>query len=166
MIERAFRPADADALAALVRACDATYRDWLPPGWAPPEIGADWTARFGEPGRWSLLIEDDGAVVGFASFRQAYEGVPPAASGPAIDGVAHVGAVFVAPSHWRRGMARRMLELAEDEMRSRGFSRAMLWTPDGAPAERLYTALGWARDGRRMWHDWVGVWVVGYAKAL
>ncbi len=166
MIERSFRPADAEPLAELVRACDATYRDWLPPGWTPPEVGADWAARFSEPDRWSVLIEDDGAVVGFASFRQAYEGVPPAPSGPVIEGVAHVGAVFVAPSQWRRGIARRMMALLEDEMRSRGFSHAILWTPDGAPAERLYSALGWARDGRRMWHDWVGVWVVGYAKAL
>jgi GNAT superfamily N-acetyltransferase len=105
-------------------------------------------------------------VIGFTSFRQAYDGVPPAATGPVLEGVAHVGAVFVSPEHWRRGIARRMLGLAEDEMRARGFTRAMLWTPDGAPAERLYAALGWERDGRRMWHDWVGVWVVGYSKTL
>jgi GNAT superfamily N-acetyltransferase len=166
VIERAFRADDADALAALVRACDQTYRSWLPAGWSPPEVGPDWAVRFMEPDRWSVLIEDDGEVVGFTSFRQAYEGVPPAATGPVLDGVAHVGAVFVLPSHWRRGIARRMLDLAEDEMRARGFVRAMLWTPDGAPAERLYVSLGWERDGRRMWHDWVGVWVVGYAKAL
>ena len=166
MIERAFRSDDAEALASLVRACDETYRSWLPAGWSPPEVGADWAARFSEPGRWSVLVEDAGAVVGFASFRQAYEGVPPADSGPALPGVAHVGAVFVAPSHWRRGIARRMLALAEDAMRARGFVRAVLWTPDGAPAERLYDSLGWALDGRRLWNDWVGVWVVGYAKTL
>jgi GNAT superfamily N-acetyltransferase len=166
VIERSFRAEDAPALAALVRACDETYREWLPAGWTPPEVGEDWAARFLEPNRWSLLLEDGGAVVGFASFRQAYEGVPPAASGPVLDGVAHVGAVFVAPSHWRRGVASRMLGQAEDTMRSRGFVKAILWTPEGAPAERLYSTLGWERDGRRMWHDWVGVWVVGYAKTL
>jgi GNAT superfamily N-acetyltransferase len=166
VIERAFLPQDARELVALVRACDETYRAWLPAGWTPPEVAPDWASRFADPDRWSVLIEDDGAIVGFASFRQAYEGVPPAESGPALPGVAHVGAVFVTPSHWRRGIARRMLGLAEEAMRERGFTRAILWTPDGAPAERLYAALGWERDGRRMWHDWVGVWVVGYAKAL
>jgi len=166
VIERAFRAGDAEALAALVRACDETYRSWLPAGWSPPEVGADWAGRFSEPDRWSVLVEDDGAVVGFTSFRQAYDGVPPADSGPVLEGVAHVGAVFVAPSHWRRGIARRMLGQAEDAMRARGFTRALLWTPEGAPAEHLYSSLGWERDGRRMWHDWVGVWVVGYAKAL
>ena len=83
-----------------------------------------------------------------------------------LDGVAHVGAVFVSPAYWRQGIARRMLGLAEDAMRARKFGSARLWTPEGAPAERLYSALGWERDGRRMWHDWVGVWVVGYSKAL
>jgi GNAT superfamily N-acetyltransferase len=166
VIERSFREGDAQGLAALVRACDETYREWLPAGWTPPEVAADWAARFSDPDRWSVVVEDEGAVVGFTSFRQAYDGVPPAEAGPDLPGVAHVGAVFVAPSHWRRGIAARMLARAEDAMRERGFSRAILWTPDGAPAERLYTALGWARDGRRMWHDWVGVWVVGYAKAL
>ena len=166
MIERPFRAEDAEPLAALVRACDATYRAWLPPGWTPPEVGADWAARFGDPDRWCVVVEDAGEVVGFASFRPGVDEPSPGAHGPLLPGVAHVGAVFVAPAHWRRGIATRMLALAEEEMRAQSYARAVLWTPDGAPAERLYTALGWTRDGRRAWHDWVGVMVVGYAKDL
>ncbi len=166
MIERPFRPDDAEPLAALVRACDETYNDWLPPGWTPPEVGADWSARFGEPERWSVVVEDAGELVGFASFRPAFEETAPGQFGAPLPGVAHVGAVFVAPTRWRRGIAARMLASADAEMRSRGYSRAVLWTPEGAPAERLYVALGWERDGRRAWHDWVGVVVVGYAKRL
>lgn len=164
MIERAFAASDAEPLAALVRACDETYREWLPAGWTPPEVGADWAARFSEPERWSVLVQDGGDVVGFASFRPAY--ASGGDHGPRLTGVAHVGAVFVAPSHWRRGIASRMLARAEQAMRAAGYERAILWTPEGAPAERLYAALGWARDGRRMWNDWVGVEVVGYAKDL
>jgi GNAT superfamily N-acetyltransferase len=166
VIERALRADDAPALAALVRACDATYREWLPAGWTPPEVGSDWAARFGDAERWSLVVEDGAEVVGFCSFRPAYEEPVPGRFGQRMPGVAHVGAVFVAPSHWRRGIARRMLALSEDEMLERGYRRAVLWTPEGAPAERLYTALGWRLDGRRAWHDWVGVMVVGYAKTL
>jgi GNAT superfamily N-acetyltransferase len=166
VIERSFHVDDAESLAALVRACDLTYRGWLPDGWTPPEVGADWAARFAEPDRWSVVMEDFGAVVGFASFRQAFEEAVPGALGPRLPGVAHVGAVFVAPTHWRRGIAARMLGCAEEEMRARAYSRAVLWTPEGAPAERLYGALGWVRDGRQAWHDWVGLVVVGYAKDL
>jgi GNAT superfamily N-acetyltransferase len=164
--ERPFRAGDAEPLAELVRACDATYREWLPAGWTAPEVGTDWTARFGDPERWSLVVEERGSIVGFCSFRPAYEEAIPGRYGPPRPGVAHVGALFVAPTHWRRGIATRMLELACDEMRARGYRRAVLWTPEGAPAERLYTALGWKRDGRRAWSDWVGVVVVGYETPL
>jgi GNAT superfamily N-acetyltransferase len=74
--------------------------------------------------------------------------------------------VIVRPSHWRRGLASRLLALAEAEMRARGYGREQLWTPEGAPAEKLYRALGWERDGRREWHPWAALWMVGYAKAL
>ena len=53
------------------------------------------------------------------------------------------------------------MELAEAEMRARGYVREQLWTPKGAPAEQFYLAQGWrprraprvapvggARDGR------------------
>ena len=166
MIERSFRVDDAEALAALVRVCDLTYREWLPDGWTAPEVGADWAKRFAEADRWSVVVEDGVAVVGFASFRQAFDEAVPGARGPRLPAVAHVGAVFVAPSHWRRGIAARMLGRAEEEMRAQAYSRAVLWTPEGAPAERLYDALGWVRDGRRAWHDWVGLVVLGYAKDL
>ncbi len=79
---------------------------------------------------------------------------------------AHVGLVFVHPSRWREGIAGAMLALAEAEMRARGFTRERLWTPLGAPAEQFYAAAGWERDGRREWHPWVGLEVVGYARDL
>jgi hypothetical protein len=59
-----------------------------------------------------------------------------------------------------------MLSAADEVMRERGFPAAHLWTPEGAPAEQLYTALGWTRDGRRRWHEWLGLTVVGYEKRL
>jgi len=41
-----------------------------------------------------------------------------------------------------------------------------VWTPNGAPAEKFYVAQGWRLDGRREWHPWVGLEMVGYSKAL
>jgi len=55
---------------------------------------------------------------------------------------------------------------AEAAMLERGCAREQLWTPEGAPAERFYAARGWERDGRRAWHPWVGLTVVGYARDL
>jgi GNAT superfamily N-acetyltransferase len=168
VVARPLSLADGPGLAALVAACDRTYLDWAPAGWTAPEVGPDWAVRFAEPGRWSCCACDaDGVIVGFASFRPARRSETPGRSdGPVLEGVAHVGAVFVHPARWREGIAASLLRRAEREMRASGYTAAQLWTPDGAPAERFYAAQGWRRDGRVAWHEWVGLTVVGYAKSL
>ncbi len=165
---RPLEAGDGPALAALVRACDQSYLDWAPAGWTVPEIAPDWAARFAEPGRWSCcLVDPGGAIVGFVASRPARAGETPGrADGPVLEGVAHMGALFVHPSHWREGVGASLLQRAEREMRARGYTAAELWTPEGAPAERFYAAQGWRRDGRIAWHGWLGLTVVGYAKPL
>jgi hypothetical protein len=59
-----------------------------------------------------------------------------------------------------------LLGEAEAEMRAQGYDRAQLWTLEGSPAERLYTAMGWQRDGRREIYPPMGLDVVAYVKAL
>ena len=159
-------PGDAEGLVALVRACDETYREWAPAGWEPPSISLSWAENFLAPDRWARVV-DDGSIVAAVAFRQAHlQPVPGPAEGPLLDGVAHLSILFVHPSRWREGIAGALLDAAEAEMAARGFVREMLWTPEGAPAERFYAARGWARDGRRAWHQWVGLMVVGYARDL
>ena len=157
-------PADADALRGLVAACDRSYLDWAPAGWTPP---ADWSARLGEPGRWSLGVFAGEDLVAYASFRPArHEPAPGAATGPPLPGLAHVAALYVHPAQWRQGIGTAMLARAEAEMRTRGYDSARLWTPEGAPAERFYAAHGWRRDGQSGWDGWLGLQMVGYAKRL
>ena len=117
---------------------------------APPR----WADRYMRPDAWSLLGWDDDELIASVAFR------------PHSYDVAHIGQVIVHPSRWRQGIASRLLALAEAEMRARGFLREQLWTPHGAPAEKLYATLGWTLDGRREWHPWAGLWMVGYSKAL
>ena len=166
--ERPYEAGDADALAALARACDETYLDWAPAGWRVPDIPAGWAQRFLGPERSTRVAVDAvGTLVASVGFRPAFDDrAPGPPSGPPLPGVAHVGIVFVHPSRWREGIARAMLGSAHVAMLERGYVRAQLWTPEGAPAERFYTALGWSRDGRRAWHPWVGLHVVGYARDL
>jgi GNAT superfamily N-acetyltransferase len=162
------RPDDGDGLRALVSACDRSYLHWAPPGWTPPEVAAGWSARLGEPGRWSLCaLAGDEEIVAYASFRPArHAETPGAAGGSPVPGLAHVAALYVHPSRWRQGLGAAMLARAEAAMRSRAYGAAQLWTPEGAPAERFYVAHGWRRDGRSGWDDWLGLQMVGYAKRL
>jgi GNAT superfamily N-acetyltransferase len=151
---RPLRRDDLPALTELAHRCDQTYLDWAPRGWTVPVAPPNWADRYLEPAAWALVGWDDPQLIASVAFR------------PHSKEVAHLGQVIVDPSRWRQGIATRLIALAEDEMRARGYVREQLWTPVGAPAQKLYEALGWSLDGRREWHPWAGLWMVGYAKAL
>jgi GNAT superfamily N-acetyltransferase len=166
------RPATRDdipALTRLVRRCDESQKAWagedLP---MPPEEdeGLEWDVRFARSGAWITVAEDaDGGagIVGVVAFAQATvtrEDRTP------VPGLAHVSAVFVDPAFWRRGIARTLLDAADDAMRAAGHERAQLWTLEGSPAEQLYAALGWRRDGRRDVFPPMGLATVAYVKPL
>jgi GNAT superfamily N-acetyltransferase len=159
--------ADIPTIVGLVRRCDESVPEWLgrevP---IPPEAGEEleWELRFARSGAWVQVVEDeDGMIVGvvaFANGQVSREDRTP------VPGLAHVSAVFVDPARWRRGIARQMLDAADAAMRAVGHDRAQLWTLEGSPAERLYSALGWARDGRRDIYPPMGLAIVAYVKSL
>jgi ribosomal protein S18 acetylase RimI-like enzyme len=129
------RPAgedDAEAIVELLMRGFATYGEWQP-GWAPTEELreeqlAAWRSGLRFPDAWTLVAEEDGALVGIARFGQ---GRTEPRSGDPVPGLAHLGALFVDPEHWRRGLGRELLTRATDEMRARGYERARLLVPAG-----------------------------------
>ena len=152
---RALTSADEPALTALARACDETYLEWAPKGWAVPEAPPGWANRYFQPDAYiEGRFEPD--LVATVAFRTS----------DLAPSIAHLGLVFVHPSRWRQGIAGALMDRAETEMVARGYVREMLWTPEGAPAEHFYRARGWARDDRTEWHPWVGLQMVGYARDL
>jgi GNAT superfamily N-acetyltransferase len=151
---RPLRAEDIDALTELAHVCDETYLEWARPGWTVPVAPPNWAERYLEERAWGLLGWEDDRLIASVAFR------------PHSSEVAHLGQLLVHPSRWRQGIARRLIGLAEEEMRARGYVREQLWTPKGAPAERFYVALGWRLDGRREWHPWAGLEMIGYAKEL
>jgi GNAT superfamily N-acetyltransferase len=164
------RPATRDdipALTRLTRRCDESHRAWagedLP---MPSEDGEalEWDIRFARSSAWiQVAVTGDDEIVGAIAFAQATVAREDRTPVPALG---HVSAVFVDPGHWRQGIARLMVDAAEDAMRAAGFTRAQLWTLEGSPAERLYTALGWERDGRRDTFGPMDLNTVAYVKAL
>jgi GNAT superfamily N-acetyltransferase len=159
--------ADIPELARLVRACDERQREWTGPDVPIPGIEEEeleWELRFARAGAWVHAAEcDDGTLAGVVALHR---GTVSTEDRTQVDGLGHVSAVFVHPDHWRRGIARALLDAAEEAMRAAGMDRAQLWTIEGSPAERLYTALGWRRDGRRDVYPPIGLVTVAYVKAL
>jgi GNAT superfamily N-acetyltransferase len=159
--------ADIPEIVAMVRRCDETVPGWLgrevP---IPPEATEEleWELRFARSGAWIEVAEgEDGAIAGVVAFAH---GQVAREDRTLVPGLAHVSAVFVDPAHWRRGLARQMLAAADAAMVAGGYDRAQLWTLEGSPAERLYAALGWARDGRRDVYPPMGLAIVAYNKPL
>jgi GNAT superfamily N-acetyltransferase len=145
---------DVEGIAALVAACDDSYRDWTPDGWTPPPPGREldrWRGRITDGSWWTrVAVEPGGRIVGLVCFtqavtqhsvgeirlRQTTHGIEP------IPHRAHVSAVFSHPDRWREGIATGLLGHAEDAMREAGYREVQLWTPREAPARRFYEATG------------------------
>jgi GNAT superfamily N-acetyltransferase len=162
--------ADLAALVVLSRRCAESQRQWAGPDLPMPSEEAEelaWELRLARSGAWvTVAVDDDAAddaILGACALAGA--SVAPEDRTP-VPGLAHVSALFVDPAHWRRGIARALLGAAEAAMRAEGYDRVQLWTLEGSPAERLYTALGWERDGRRDVFAPMGLPTVAYVKAL
>ena len=161
--------ADIPALAQLVRVCDESHRAWAGDVPIPALEGEEleWDLRFARSGAWIHVAEEEAPdgprIVGVVALAN---GQVSRADRTIVPGLAHISAVYVAPDRWRQGIARTLLDVADRAMRERGYERAQLWTLEGSPAEGLYAALGWARDGRREVFGPTGLNIVAYVKAL
>jgi GNAT superfamily N-acetyltransferase len=164
---RSPRSDDARAMAALMVTGNPTYRAWAPRFWRPPGLErtqAQWRLRLREDDRWSrVVVGRDGTLVALASWRPAREHGEQGAHAP---GVAYVSHLYVHPDRWGQGIARGLLDLAENAMRDGNCVRAILWTPTGAPARGFYERCGWRPDGRERWSAELGLPMVGYEKHL
>lgn len=154
MTRRPLADTDLAALRELAHACDQTYLQWAPRGWTVPDPPPGWADRYFADDAWALAQWAGDKLIATVAFRR---------QSPVL---AHVGMMLVHPTRWRQGIAGSLLGLAEAEMVARGYEREQLWTPEGAPAEAFYQSRGWARDGRREWHPWAGLVMVGYTRAL
>ena len=100
-------------------------------------------SRAPRPGSATFVVEETGAVVGFASVGASRD-----AEG---DAEAELYAIYLHPDSWGRGIGRALLRRAEDSMRASGFRQAILWVLEGNErGERFYRAAGWEQDGRKV----------------
>ncbi len=120
-------------------------------------------AHIENPTAFLLVAPGTDGIVGMAVGMQglAYDG-----AGPPVDGLCHVGAIFVAPNRWGKGLRGRLVDALLAEARSRGYNRAQLWTnSQNARAHRLYERRGFRRTGREEQDD-LGETIVHYERGL
>ena len=94
------------------------------------------------PGSTTIVAEaDDGELLGFCRFGED----------PDIAGCGHIFSLYVAPSASRRGLGRRLLALALEELEQLvPGGDVTLWVfEENAPARQLYSGFGFSPDGGR-----------------
>lgn len=139
---------DAEAIAAVHAASlQASYRPLIPERIAhlvldPPDAAAripGWRRCLQRPRISTTVVAcDDRAVVGFCTLRAA----------PGAEATGEIWALFVQPSHWRRGIGRLLCERALADAGASGFAGVELWELESnARAARFYESLGFRPDG-------------------
>jgi GNAT superfamily N-acetyltransferase len=149
LLVRRATPADARAIAEIaVAGWQAAYRGLMPDEFldslsvAARETGwRTWLESAAEGGDAAWMAEIYGRAVGFVTSGPPRDDDVPA---PA----AEVYAIYVAPSEWRRGAGRALLEAATAEWWRRDAAALVLWVLEGNVRGRaFYEALGWQLDG-------------------
>jgi GNAT superfamily N-acetyltransferase len=140
----------------------AGFTELLPPGHEFPKIDPQrWQATLADPAVTMLLAEDDGELAGFTACGESRD----------EDAGAEVGEVrtfYVAPSRWRRGVGRALMDAALDDLRERGCAEATVWSfAANERANAFYEAQGFERDGSERTEDsWAHVPEVRYRRPL
>jgi L-amino acid N-acyltransferase YncA len=127
------------------------YRGLLPDGFldrlSVDEREASWREAFRDRGAGVFVAEEDGRVIGFASFG-------PSRDGDAGPEVGEIPAIYVDPTVVGAGVGRALLDAAIEAMREAGYRRATLWVLEAnAHARRFYERAGWRWDGTVSRHD-------------
>ena len=124
-------PADLDAVRDVFRRASLSNAGDRPALLAHPETLV-WSADAIAAGRTRVAVDDDGAVVGFATAVPA-------------DGALELEDLFVEPSRMRQGVARRLIADLLSRAAGPGVSRVYVTANPHAMA--FYTAVGFLPDG-------------------
>jgi GNAT superfamily N-acetyltransferase len=145
-------PEDALAIETIrVRGWQSAYRHVFPAADldALPVDPERWRSRLSvpPPGWTTVVCEDEGRVVGFAS------------TGPSRDEdeLGEVYAIYVDPDAWSTGAGRALMKSAEETL-AHDYPTALLWVLEDNPRGRnFYERAGWAPDGARKAEERFGV---------
>lgn len=145
-------PLDAHAIAEIhVRAWKVAYHGLIPDelldGLSVAQREQFWReATAGGHGAGAIFVADrDGDVAGFCALAT------PSRDEDADDGTAAIGAIYVDPSAWRRGVGSLLMAAALAELRAGGWRFVTLWVlAANRQARSFYARFGFEPDGAEM----------------
>lgn len=144
---RLANPEDAPALAKVhVDAWHAAYRGLVPDSFLKKITYIKREASFREllasDSEATYVAEECGEVLGFLIVGTCRDADADESQTGEIWGI------YIAPSHWRKGVGKRLAEKAQQMLKSSGYKEATLWVLKGNDqARRFYEVLGFRSDG-------------------
>jgi GNAT superfamily N-acetyltransferase len=146
---RSARVADAAQIAVVhVRSWQGAYRGLLPQAYldgldADQRVGRWERSLAGAGGRAGVLVADaGGTLLGFVSYSPSRD----SDMGQGLAG--EIGAIYLLPSAWSKGVGRRLMNAALTCLAAADFAQVTLWVLDSnVRARRFYEAGGWSADG-------------------
>ena len=107
----------------------------------------------------TFVAEEEGIILGFATIAQNRDGLG--------EEVGELGAIYVHPEAWNKGVGAALLTEAERYLATEGFDSAILWTlAANQRTRRFYESNGWTFDGLEHMHEATQTLRVRYAKSL
>ena len=158
---------DAPALARLmVDAWQAAYRELVPDSYLSRLSAGRWEARFRESlaagTEETYAVEAMGAVVGLLTLGACRD------LDEDQEATGEIWGIYIAPSHWRRGIGSWVYSEGERMLRERGYGQVVLWVFErNAQARRFYESSGFHPDGAtKTQHVGTGLAAMRYRKSL
>lgn len=137
-------PEDAQTLGDFVHDALRDYRAISPPGFAPPPVDvARERDALATPDVRCVVAEPGGVLAGVVGWRPASTSRLQSPD----PGLVHFVRLFVHPGWQGTGLATKMMNMAIDDARTRGFTSMVLFTPAAhGRARRFYERVGWRTD--------------------
>ena len=144
---RRAQESDAPFLAKVhIDAWHAAYRGSVPDSFLQGFTYQSRTERFRQSlatgSEETYLVEENGKVMGFLTLGACRD------SDLNVDCTGEIWGIYISPTHWRKGLGKRLLEEAQSLLESKGCKEAVLWVLEGNQlARRFYEAMGFRLDG-------------------
>jgi GNAT superfamily N-acetyltransferase len=146
-------PEDAGSIAAVhVRTWQVAYRGLIPDevldGLSVPQRERTWRQSLtGEEHPAVYVAVEDTTVLGFCAVAA------PSRDDDADAGVAEIGAIYVDPDVWRRGVGRALMSAALSDLATDGWRWVTLWVfAENWQARDFYAQFSFEPDGGEMTH--------------
>lgn len=126
-----------------------TYTGIIPDSFLNSIPSGQWANGLNQPGRHSLLLFDNGKLLGTSAFCKAR-----------IEDMADFGeivSIYLLPEAEHKGYGKKLINAAIEELKKRGFRKIYLWVLEkNIHARQFYEHMGFKPNGKTMCGDFSG----------